>query len=103
MYTTKSTPDQIMLYQMSLELHRNLNNFFMNPSTQLVGIVNQIVCTGRQNYFEFYRTNRTKIGLNAIENKFYHINKQIPLDTMNFTYVYYKKLVKILFLKYGKT
>ena len=78
----KSTPDQIMLYQISLELHKNLNNFFLNPSTQIAGTVNQIVCTGIQNYFEFYRTNWTKIGLNAIENKFYHIKKESPLTQL---------------------
>ena len=35
--------------------------------------------------------------------KFEHITKMIGLDKLNLSFVYYKKIMKIQFLKYGKT
>ena len=53
--------------------------------------------------FELIKDNNFKIGMNTIVNKFYHINKQIRLDTLNFSFVHYKKIMKLQYLKYGKT
>ena len=49
-----------------------------------------------------------KIGLNETANKFYFINNEISLDMLDLTFVLatfvnFKKLAKIMFLKYGKT
>ena len=41
--------------------------------------------------------------MNTQANKFYHINKLIGLDKLNMSFVHYKKLMKIQFLKNGKT
>ena len=35
--------------------------------------------------------------------KNYHIIKMIGLDKLNLSFVHYKKLMKLQFLKYGKT
>ena len=53
--------------------------------------------------FELHRSNRTKIGMNSIENKLYHINKLIVMDQLVLSYPLYKKQMKIQFLKFGKT
>ena len=92
-----------MLYQIALELHKVMTQIQNVPTTENVRILNQMIFTRRQLFFEVFRSNQSKIGLNASENKFYHINKQIPLNTLNFTFVHCKKLMKMLFLKYGKT
>ena len=92
-----------MLYQIAIELHKTINNYPDLPSTNTVRILDQIVCTRRQNLFQIFKTNQSRIGMNSAENKFYHINNLIPLDALNFTFVHYKKLIKILFLKNGKT
>ena len=99
----KCTPDQIMSYQSSIQLYKTLNNIFSYCSTEHASLLNNITCTRRQLKFEIVRSNRTKIGMNMISNKFYHILKQIGLDLLNLRFAHFKKLMKIQFLKYGKT
>ena len=36
-------------------------------------------------------------------NKFYHVNRLIGLDKLNLGFIHFKKIMKIQFLKYGKT
>ena len=36
-------------------------------------------------------------------NKFFYISDQIGLNLLNLSFVHFKKLAKIQFLKYGKT
>ena len=99
---SKCTPNQIMSYQISLNLHRVLKS--VGPiSTELVNVLDQIICGRRQIRFEIFRNNQFKIGMNTTANKFYYISNKIGLDLMNLSYVHYKKIVKIQFLKYGKT
>ena len=99
----KCTPTQIMSYQASIQLFKTMNNIFSYCSTEHASLLNNIVCTRRQLKFEIVRSNRTKIGMNMIANKFYHISKQIALDLLNLKLVHFKKLMKIQFLKNGKT
>ena len=53
--------------------------------------------------FETFKSNRNKIGMNTISNKFFHISKLIKLDFLNLGFVHFKKLMKIQFLKNGRT
>ena len=99
----KCTPEQITLYQMSLKLHKLLNEHENQLSFELITIMDQIVCTGRQLNFQIMRNFRTKIGLNTTANKLYPLNNQISWDRLNMNFVHYKKLAKIQFLKNGKT
>ena len=98
----KCTPSQIMLYQVSLKLHKVLNDT-ESHTTESVSVFDQIICSRRQLNFEIHRNNNYRIGLNTTGNKFYHVNKLIGLDKFNLGYVHFKKLMKIQFLKYGKT
>ena len=99
----KCTPEQITNYQLSLNLYKTINESIDPMSTETVRVFNQIVCTSRQIFFESFRTNRFKIGMNATENKLQHISKQILLEKLNFNFVHYKGHMKIQFLKFGKT
>ena len=99
----KCTPEQITLYQMSLKLHKLLNDHENQLSFELITIMDQIVCTGRQLNFQIKRNFRTKIGLNTTANKLYPLNNQISWDRLNMKFVHYKKLAKIQFLKNGNT
>ena len=99
----KSTPKQIMLYQVALKLHKILEDFDVNCSFEHVTIISNIVSTTRQTTFEIIKDNRSKIGLNTTSNKLYHVNKQISLLALSYGFVHFKKLMKIQFLKYGKT
>ena len=99
----KCTPEQIMYYQMSLKLHKLLNEHENHLCFEHVTVMDQIVCTGRQVNFQILRKFSTKIGLNTTANKLYPLSNLINLDRFNMSYVHYKKLAKIQFLKNGKT
>ena len=64
-------------------------------------VLDQLICTRRQLKFEIIRKFNNKIGMNIQANKFYYINSEISLDMLNMSFVHYKKLCKIQYLKYG--
>ena len=99
----KCTPDQIMLYQISLLLFRTVNETCHFPSSSFVKLMDQIVCTSRQVMFETHRANKSKIGMNSLENKLYHVSKLILMDKLNWSLPLYKKHMKLQFLKFGNT
>ena len=70
-----------MLYKISLNLYKTLNFTNIELPTEVIRVFEQMISTRRQILFESFRSNRSKIGMNSNENKFYHINKQIPLAT----------------------
>ena len=98
----KCTPKQIMLYQISLNLHRVLNSLD-SISNEQATVLDQIICGRRQLRFEIMRNFQGKIGMNTTANKFFYVSNQIGLDLLNLNFAHYKKIMKIQFLKYGKT
>ena len=92
-----------MMYQIAINLYKTLNENSSNPSTELIRLLEQIVCTRRQVMFELFKANRSKIGMNANENKLYHINKLIVLDKLNWSFALKKTHMKLQFLKFGNT
>ena len=99
----KCTPSQIMLYQLSLSLHKRYNEDSWSLNFETVTVIDQMILTSRQVNFQILRNNRRKIGLNTTANKLYHISNLISLERLNLKFVHFKKLSKIQFLKYGKT
>ena len=99
----KCTPKQIMLYQVALKLHRIMEDLDVRCTFDHVTIISNIVSTSRQTTFEILKDNNSKIGLNTTSNKLYRVNKQISLLALSHGFVHFKKLMKIQFLKYGKT
>ena len=65
----KCTPEQITNYQLSL-IHYRIINVTSDPITTDTARVLYHICTRRQIFFETFKTNRFKIGMNATENKF---------------------------------
>ena len=99
---SKCTPQQIMLYQIALNLHRVLNSDL--PLTfEKISLLDQMVCGRRQLRFEVLRNFQGKIGMNTQANKFYHVSNMIGLDLLNLGFVHYKKVAKVQFLKFGNT
>ena len=92
-----------MSFQMSLHLFKTINAIQFYCTSEHALLLNNIVCTGRQLKFEIIRNNRTKIEMNTLSNKFYHITKLIGLELFNLQFVHFKKIMKIQFLKNGKT
>ena len=99
----KCTPKQITLYQIALKLHKTIAEIENEVSFENCTVLNRMVCTSRQLTFENYRDNKSKIGMNTTNNKLYHISKLVSLDALNCSFVLFKKLMKIQFLRNGKT
>ena len=99
----KCTPAQIMSYQAAIHLFKVINKNFEYCTTEHALLLNNIICPPRQLKFEIFRSNHTKIGMNALSNKFHHISKLISFDNLNLGFVHFKKFAKIKFLKNGKT
>ena len=99
----KSTPKQITNYQMSLKLHKILNEQSFDCSLEYVRVIDQIVCPRRQILFRIFKTNNYRIGMNTTANKLFYLNDLITLDSISYGYVHFKKIMKVQFLKYGKT
>ena len=97
------TPKQITLYQLSLKLHKLLNEVPNERSLEHVAILDQMICTGRQLSIKTFKNNKSKIGLNTTANKIYPLNGLISFDSLNLGFVHFKKLMKIQFLKNGNT
>ena len=93
----------ITTYQLSLKLHKLVNENISDLDFEQITVFDQMVCTRRQLNFEIHRNNKSKIGLNCTANKLYPLSGKIPLDMLSKDFVYYKKLAKIMFLKYGNT
>ena len=74
-----------MMYQLSINLYKTINGCdnATVPTTELIRLFEQMVITRRQTMFELFRTNRSKIGMNANENKLYHISKLIFIDKLS--------------------
>ena len=99
----KSTPKQIMMYQISLKLHKLLSTIDNNLAFEQITVLHQLVCTSRQINYRILRNNNSKIGMNTTANKLYHVNNQIGLGMLNLSFVHFKKLAKLQLLKFGKT
>ena len=92
-----------MYYQIALKLHKILNEHDTVLSFEQVTVMDQIICTGRQLKFQIFKNNTSKIGMNTTAKKLFHVNNLIGLDMLNLSYVHFKKLAKIQFLKNGNT
>ena len=83
--------------------NRYITDLFDTCSNEHAQFLNQVICTKRQITFQILKNNNYKIGCNKAENKFYPLNGLIGLDTLNRSLVQFKKIMKVQFLKYGKT
>ena len=92
-----------MIYLQSMQLHRYITDLFDSCSHDHALFLNQVICTKRQTTFQIKKNNNYKIGCNKAENKFYPLNGLIGLDTFNHSLVQFKRMMKVQFLKYGKT
>ena len=97
----KCTLEQIMNYQAALLLHKTIK--FKIPDYEAISVLNQMTITSRQTSFIIFKNNSTKIGMNTTANKFYQLTGKIALNSLGFTFVHFKKLMKTQFLKYGNT
>ena len=74
----RATPDKLIYYKLALQLFRVVNYHIPTPDWINVNLNN--IQTTRQTKFITQRTNRLKIGMNILSNRFYYLNGKIDLD-----------------------
>ena len=92
----RATPDQFMLYKNAISLFRLYNDRVYTFEWAALNY-NQIL-TSRQTKFISTKTNKRKVGINAIANRLSTLNNKIPLTWLNLSYVTYKLHCKKEFL-----
>ena len=83
----RATPDKWMDFKLALQLYRVVNN--QVPVKDWVNININNIQTCRQSTFMTMKSNRLRIGMNIISNRFYYLNGRIGLDWLNQSYTTY--------------
>ena len=74
----RATPKKILMYKHSLALFRLYNH--NEPTLEWCALLFNQVLTSRQTKFKSKKSNKLKVGLNALAKRFFILNDQIPLD-----------------------
>ena len=92
----RATPEQLMLYKLSLQLHKTFNHSI--PITEWNCLNENIILTSRQTKFKTRKKNRLRLGMNQMSNRFWIINDKIPLDWLNNSFETFKVKMKEMFI-----
>ena len=84
----RATPDKIMSYKLALQLYRTFND--ESPTQDWININFNLNTSSRQDRFSINKTNKLKIGMNIISNRFNCLNGKIDLRLLNSSYQSYK-------------
>ena len=90
----RATPDKIMSYKLALQLYRTFND--ESPTQDWININFNLNTSSRQDRFSINKTNKLKIGMNIISNRFNCLNGKIDLRLLNSSYQSYKVHCKIM-------
>ena len=88
----RAMPDSFMSYKTAIQLHKLYNND--NPSLDWISLNFDQILTTRQTVFLISKTNKTKVGLNILPNRFSILNGQIPLTWLNALWTHSKSTAK---------
>ena len=94
----RATPEKIMSYKLALQLYRTFND--ESPTQDWININFNLNTSSRQDRFSINKTNKLKIGMNIISNRFNCLNGKIGLKLLNTSYQSYKVHCKKLFLQW---
>ena len=94
----RATPENYLKYRHALTLHKTL--WRDTKSLEFAALNINIILTSRQSHFASIKSNRLKVGLNAIANRFYILNKRIPLCELNKSLESFKIYCKKEFLQH---
>ena len=77
----RATPENYLKYKHALALHKL---FWTTESSIEFVILNlNTVLTSRQTKFQLNKSNKRKVGLNALANRLHILNNRIPLLELN--------------------
>ena len=92
----RAMPEAFMSYKTAIQLHKVYNQ--TDPSLDWINLHFDQILTSRQTEFLISKTNKTKVGLNILSNRFAILNGLIPLRWLNLNIDTYKIHCKKLFL-----
>ena len=92
----RATPEELMMYKMSLCLFK-LYNINFNP-LEFVGVNFNQILTRLQTDFFLLKNNTFKVGINSVSNRLYLLNNKIPLEWLNLSLNTFKVKCKKLLL-----
>ena len=92
----RATPEKFVLYKHALQLFKLFNT--NDHTTEWVELNFNQINTSRHLNFITCKSNLKKVGLNALANRLYIINNQIPLTMLNKSYDTYKVFCKKIIL-----
>ena len=96
--TKRATPDMFCIYKLCILLYKTFNEQL--PENEWIEMnFNQITMT-RQTDFKIMKTNRLRVGMNILNNRFHVLNGLIPLDWLNRGFQSFKILCKNKFLTF---
>ena len=89
-------PEAFMKYKIAIQLHKLYNAAYL--SLDWCSLNFDQILTTRQTHFLIYKSNKYKVGLNILPNRFSVLNGLIPLSCLNYTVSTFKIHMKKLFL-----
>ena len=92
----RETPEKSMMFKHALALFRPYNN--TKPSLEWCALHFNQILNSRQTKFKSRKSNRLKVGLNDLANRFFILNDQIPINWLDGGYETFKVKCKGLFI-----
>ena len=84
----RATPEKLLMYKHSLALFKF---YILNaPTIEWCALHFNQILTSRQTKFKIRKSNKLKVGLNALANRFFISNDQIPINWLEGGYETFK-------------
>ena len=92
----RGTPEKYILYKHALALQKLINS--NDHNIEFVALNLNVIFTSRQTNFLTRKENKIWVGLNALANRFFILNNEIPLTQFNSSLDTFKIFCKSKFL-----
>ena len=92
----RALPEKLSSYKPALQLHKLYNTELR--TTEWSHLNQNQTFTSRQTTFTILKTNKHKVGLNALANRLHILNGVIPLHILNLSFETFKIKCKSIFL-----
>ena len=92
----RSIPEAFMTHKIAIQLHKLFNA--SNPTLDWISLNFDQILTTRQTQFLISKSNKHKVGLNILPNRFSVLNGLIPLSWLNYNIDTFKIHIKKLLL-----
>ena len=92
----RAMPDTFMKYKIAIQLYRLYN--LTTPTHDWIVLNFDQILTSRQTKFAIAKSNKQRVGMNILTNRFFELNGLIPIMWLNYSYETFKINIKKLLL-----